>query len=54
MSVDNAGVSMPSDYVEAIDEHHIRLGYFYRSEFVRAAVKEKFEREDIEVDLPEP
>jgi metal-responsive CopG/Arc/MetJ family transcriptional regulator len=53
MATQVRGFSMPKEYHDAIDDYHIRLGYFYKSEFVQAAVREKFEREDVEVNLPE-
>lgn len=49
----NSGVSMPDSLIRTVNEHHVELGYQYKSRFVQEAVVDKLEEHGIDVDVEE-
>jgi len=46
MTRNTTGISMPAEMIENVDETYAALGYHSRSDFVRAATREKLEEID--------
>lgn len=48
MARDVRGVSFQPDLREILDDHHMELGYRYRSELIQVAVVEYLKQQDID------